>query len=140
MAPRLAPAISPDTAFFWDGLRERKLLIQRCSGCGALRHPPRPMCPKCRSLDWAAIESSGHGTVYSHVMPLEPRFPFFDYPYIVVLVQLDEGVRLVSNLCDIDPVDVTAGMPVEVFYRTFDNDLVLHQFRPATQEGTQGNR
>jgi uncharacterized protein len=131
MATRLAPAISPDTEFFWNGLREQKLLIQRCAGCGALRHPPRPMCPKCRSLGWDAIESSGHGTVYSYVMPLEPRFPFFDYPYIVVLVELDEGVRLVSNLCEIDPADVTAGMPVEVYYRTFDNDLVLHQFRPT---------
>ena len=131
MAPRLAPAISPDTEFFWNGLREQKLLIQRCGGCGALRHPPRPMCPRCRSLDWKAIESSGRGTVYSFVMPHEPRFPFFDYPYIVVLVQLDEGARLVSNLCGIDPADVTVGMPVEVDYQTFDNDLVLHQFRPS---------
>ena len=130
MAPRLAPAIGRDTEFFWNGLRERKLLIQRCTGCGTLRHPPRPMCPKCRSLEWDSVVSSGRGTVYSYVMPLEPRFHFFDYPYIVVLVELDEGVRLVSNLCDIAPADVTVGMPVEVFYRTFDNDLVLHQFRP----------
>jgi uncharacterized protein len=135
MAPRLAPAVSRHTEFFWNGLREQKLLVQRCTGCGTPRHPPRPMCPKCRSLDWDAIESSGRGTVYSYVMRLEPCFPFFDYPYIVVLVQLDEGVRLVSNLCDIAPADVTVGMPVEVFYRTFDNDLVLHQFRPI-----EGNR
>ena len=57
--------------------------------------------------------------------------PFFDYPYVVALVELAEGVRLVSNLCDIDPADVTVGMPVEVCYQTFDNDLVLHQFRPT---------
>jgi hypothetical protein len=93
------------------------------------------MCPKCRSLDWEAIESSGQGTVYSYVMPHQPKFPFFDYPYIVVLVQLAEGVRLISNLCDIDPGDVTVGMPIEVFYQTFDDDLVLHQFRP-----TEGHR
>ena len=135
MAPRLAPAISPDTEFFWTGLREHKLLIQRCTGCATLRHPPRPMCPGCRSLQWDTVESSGHGTVYSHVMPLEPRFGFFEYPYIVVLVQLDEGVRLVSNLTDIDPAAVTAGMPVEIYYRAFDNDLVLHQFRPAAPDG-----
>ena len=64
MATRLAPAISPDTEFFWDGLREHKLLIQRCAGCGQLRHPPRPMCPNCRSLDWNTIESSGRGAIY----------------------------------------------------------------------------
>jgi len=135
MAPRLAPAIGPDTEFFWNGLRDHKLLIQHCTRCGAPRHPPRPMCPKCRSLGWDPIESSGRGTVYSYVMPLEPRFPFFDYPYIVALVQLAVVVRLVSNLCGIDPADVTVGMPVEVFYQTFDNDLVLHQFRPAASEG-----
>ncbi|WP_407688933.1 Zn-ribbon domain-containing OB-fold protein [Mycobacterium sp. HUMS_1102779] len=131
MAARLAPAISKDTEFFWNGLREHKLLIQRCGGCGALRHPPRPMCPACRSLDWEAVEASGRGTVYSYVMPHEPKFPFLDYPYIVVLVELAEGVRLVSNLCDIDPADVRVGMDVEVFYQAFDDGLVLHQFRPV---------
>ncbi|MGF2943923.1 Zn-ribbon domain-containing OB-fold protein [Mycobacterium sp. Lab-001] len=130
MASRPVPTLSPDTEFFWNGLREHKLLIQRCTGCGALRHPPRPMCPKCRSLEWDTVQASGRGTVYSHVMPREPRFPFLEYPYIVVLVELAEGIRLVSNLCDIDPADVTVGMEVEVFYQTFD-DLVLHQFRPA---------
>ncbi|MFY2859640.1 Zn-ribbon domain-containing OB-fold protein [Mycobacterium sp. THU-M104] len=130
MASRPVPTLSPDTEFFWNGLREHKLLIQRCTGCGALRHPPRPMCPKCRSLEWDTVQASGRGTVYSHVMPREPRFPFLEYPYIVVLVELAEGIRLVSNLCDIDPADVTDGMDVEVFYQTFD-DLVLHQFRPA---------
>lgn len=133
MASRLAPAISPDTEFFWHGLREHKLLIQRCAECGELRHPPRPMCPKCRCLHWDTVESGGRGTVYSFVMPHQPRFPFFDYPYIVVLVELDEGVRLVSNLCGIDPADVTVGMAVEVFYQDFDGpdgSFVLHQFRP----------
>ncbi|OBH79999.1 nucleic acid-binding protein [Mycobacterium scrofulaceum] len=130
MATRLAPAITKDTEFFWNGLRDHKLLIQRCGGCGRLRHPPRPMCPHCRSLDWEAVESSGRGTVYSYVMPHEPKFPFFEYPYIVVLVELEEGVRLVSNLTGIDPADVRTGMPVEVYYQDFD-DLVLHQFRPA---------
>lgn len=131
MATRLAPTISADTAFFWNGLREHQLLIQRCTGCGALRNPPRPMCPKCRSLEWDTIESSGRGIVYSYVMPHQPRFPFFEYPYIVALVELDEGVRLVSNLVDIEPADVTVGMPVQVCYETFEDDLVLHQFRPA---------
>jgi hypothetical protein len=71
------------------------------------------------------------------MMPHEPRFPFFDYPYIVVLVDLEEGVRLVSNLWDIDPADVRVGMPVEAYYETFDGDLVLHQFRPAAEKGNR---
>jgi uncharacterized protein len=132
MAARPAPSTSPDTDFFWNGLREHKLLIQRCAGCGTLRNPPRPMCAKCNSLDWDTLASAGRGTVYSYVMPQHPRFPYFEYPYIVVLVELAEGVRLVSNLRDTAPSDVRAGMPVEVSYETFDNDLVLHQFRPAS--------
>jgi uncharacterized OB-fold protein len=106
-----------------------------------VRNPPQPMCPKCRSLEWEPIEASGRGTVYSYVMPHQPRFPFFDYPYIVVLVALDEGVRLVSNLTDVDPADLTVGMPVEVYYQAFDGsgseDLVLHQFRPAAHGETR---
>lgn len=130
MAMRLQPSISPDTAFFWDGLRERRLLIQRCVSCGVLRHPPRPMCPGCNSLEWDTIESSGRGTVHSFVMPMHPQFPFMEYPYIVVLVDLDEGVRLVSNLVGIAPADASIGMPVVVDYVEFDGELVLHQFRP----------
>jgi uncharacterized protein len=123
--------MSPDTAFFWEGVAAHRLLIQRCLQCGELRHPPRPMCPRCNALDWDSVESSGRGTVYSFVLPRHPRYPGFDDPHIVVLVELDEGVRLVSNLCGIDPDDVTIGMPIEVFYDTFDDGLVLPQVRPV---------
>ena len=131
MSSRLAPSVTLDTQCFWDGVKEHKLLIQRCTECQALRHPPRPMCPKCNSVSWDTIEASGRGTVFSFVMPQHPPYPWFEYPYIVVLVDLDEGVRLVSNLCEISPDDVTIGMPVEVFYEHFDDGLVLPQFRPA---------
>ena len=131
MSARLAPSVSIDTQFFWDGVKEHKLLVQRCAECGVLRHPPRPMCPRCNSLAWEAIESSGRGEVFSFVMPQHPPYPWFEYPYIVVLVDLQEGVRLVSNLCEIAPDAVTIGMPVEVFYEHFDDGLVLPQFRPA---------
>ena len=132
MSNRLAPTINRDTEFFYNGLREHKLLIQRCADCKTLRVPPRPMCGNCQSLNWETAESSGRGTVYSYVMPQYPPLPFFDYPYIVVLVELAEGVRIVSNLREIDPSDVEVGMPVEVFYEAFnDDELVLHQFRPA---------
>jgi hypothetical protein len=131
MSTRLAPTTTPDTRGFWDGVRDHTLLIQRCTGCQALRHPPRPMCPACNSLAWDTIESSGRGEVYSFVMPRHPPFPWFEGTYIVVLVALAEGIRLVSNLCGVDPDDVTIGMPVEVFYEHFDDGLVLPQFRPA---------
>ena len=131
MSFRLAPTVTPDTQCFWDGVREHELRIQRCAACGTLRHPPRPMCPHCNALAWDTIVSSGRGTVYSFVMPQHPPLPWFEYPYVVVLVALEEGTRLVSNLCGIAPDEVTIGMPVEVFFEHFDDDLVLPQFRPA---------
>jgi uncharacterized OB-fold protein len=131
MSFRLAPSVSPDTQFFWDGLKDHQLLIQRCASCGVLRHPPRPMCPSCNSLDWDTVTSSGRGTVHSFVMPQHPPMPFMEYPYIVALVDLEEGTRLLSNLCEVAPEDASIGMPVEVFYEEFDEGLVLHQFRPA---------
>ena len=128
---RLAPSMSPDTRFFWDGLREQKLLIQCCGDCGVLRHPPRPMCPRCNSLGWDTVESSGQGTLFSFVLPRHPPMPFMGDDYIVALVELAEGPRLISNLRDVTSADATIGMAVEVFYETFDDDLVLHQFRPT---------
>jgi uncharacterized OB-fold protein len=128
---RIPPTPTHDNQFFWDGLEERKLLIQRCTGCGTLRHPPRPMCPHCNALGWDTIASSGRGTVYSFVMPKHPPMAFLGDDYIVALIELEEGTRIVSNLCDVAPADAAIGMPVEVFYAEFDGGLVLPQFRPV---------
>ena len=130
MSTPLAPSMSPDTQFFWDGLKDQRLLIQRCTSCGTLRHPPRPMCPTCTELGWDTVEASGRGTLHSFVMPQHPQFPFLDYPYVVALGALEEGTRLVSNLIDVAPEDARIGMPVEVTYVEFENGVVLHQFRP----------
>jgi len=131
VSARLQPSMTADTQFFWDGVRDHRLLIQRCSSCGTLRQPPRPMCPHCSSLEWETIEASGRGTVYSFVMPHHPPLPGFDDGYIVALVALDEGVRLVTNLVDVAPGDVTIGMPVAVRYTEFDGGLVLPLFAPV---------
>ena len=131
MASRLAPTITPDTAFFWDGLKDHQLLIQRCADCGVLRHPPRPMCPRCNSLGWDTVESSGRGELYSFVQPQHPPLPWFEPGYVVALVELEEGTRLVSNLIDVDAADATIGMAVEVVFEAFDDGLVLPLFRPA---------
>jgi uncharacterized OB-fold protein len=130
MTFRLAPSMTADTQFFWDGAKDGHLLIQQCRACALLRHPPRPMCPQCHSLEWDTIESSGRGTVYSYVMPQHPPLPFFDDRYIVDLVELEEGVRLVSNLVGIDADDASIGMPVRVRFDAFDDDVVLPVFVP----------
>jgi len=127
---RLGPTVTPDTQFFWDGLRAGRLLVQRCDGCGVLRHPPRPMCPHCRSLDWTPTESSGRGVVVSAVQPRHPQFPWFEDGYVVALVELDEGVRIVTNLVDApDPSD-PIGLRVAVRFTEVAGDLVLPLFAP----------
>ena len=130
VSTRPKPAENLDTAFFWDGVREDKLLIQECGQCNKLRHPPRPMCPACNSLEWHTRESSGRGTVHSFVIPHHPVQPGFEEPYAVALIDLEEGVRIVSNINGIDPGAVTNGLHVEVYFASFDGDVVLPQFRP----------
>jgi uncharacterized OB-fold protein len=88
------------------------------------------MCPQCHSLEWTAIEASGRGAVYSFVMPRHPAMPFLDDDYIVALIELEEGTRLVSNLVDVAPEDAAIGMPVRVRFDAFDGDVVLPIFVP----------
>jgi uncharacterized protein len=122
--PRPRPGTTVDNQWWFDALLEGRLEIQRCSSCGRLRHPPGPMCPACHSLDWDAVDASGRGTVYSHVTVHHPQVPGFDYPLPVLLVDLDEGVRMVMN---VDPAggDVSIGQDVSIEVRTFDPELAL---------------
>jgi uncharacterized OB-fold protein len=129
--PRPRPAINRDNAFFFEGTGEHRLLIQRCTSCGQLRHPPGPMCPNCHSTDWDTVESTGQGTVHSFVVNHYPQVPSFEYPLIVALVDLEEGTRLVSNLVEVAPEDVHIGMPVAVRWLDAGADLTLPVFAPA---------
>jgi hypothetical protein len=135
---RPAPGISDDTRFFWDGAREGRLLIQRCKGCGTLRHPPGPSCPKCHSFEWDTVQSSGRGTVYSFVVMHYPEVPPFEHPNPIGLIELEEGTRLIAQLVGVKPGEVTIGQPVQVEFNRFEvgapdgsDDIVLPQFRPV---------
>ncbi len=121
------PAITHDNAFFWEGLAARKLLFQ--SFGGRLRHPPGPMDPLTGALDFAIVEASGRGTIHSFVIIHQPRMPGFDYPLPVVLVELDEGVRIVANMIDADPADVAIGRAVTVDFVEVEPGYVLPAFR-----------
>jgi uncharacterized protein len=132
---RPRPALTQDNSFFFEGAKEGKLLIQRCSECGTLRHPPRPACPNCRSFTWDALRASGRGTIYSFVVNHYPQVPAFDYPLIVALVELEEGTRLVANVSHMTPETTAIGMPVIAEFETFDDELSLPVFRPADGSG-----
>jgi uncharacterized protein len=128
---RPRPALTEDNAWWFEACREHRLLIQRCTRCGRLRHPPQPMCPSCQSLEWDAVEASGRGHVYSFVVNHYPQVPAFDYPLVVGLIELEEGTRLVSNVVGVEPAAVAVGMAVEVEFTDFDEELTLPQFHPA---------
>ena len=127
------PGITPDNRFFWQGIAARKLLIQRCADCHRLQHPPLPICRSCHSFALTAIESAGRGRIHSFVVTHHPPIPPFSYPNVIVLVDLEEGTRLVSRLVGVDPDEVAIGMPVAVDFETVDGDLALHFFRPAAR-------
>ena len=103
---RPRPAMNEDTDFFWEGAKRGELLIQRCASCSTLRHPPRPACGSCGSLEWDTLRASGRGTVHSYVVHHYPPVPGFEPPYVVVLVELEEGTRLISNLVEVGPTEV----------------------------------
>jgi uncharacterized OB-fold protein/acyl dehydratase len=132
---RPRPALTQDNAFWFEGARQHRLLIQRCNQCGTLRHPPRPMCSECRSYEWDVVDASGRGTVYSFVVNHYPQVPAFDYPLAVGLIELEEGTRVVANVIAVEPSEIQIGMPVEVEWVDHDPDLSLPAFRPSRPGG-----
>jgi uncharacterized OB-fold protein len=120
-----------DTVWWFEALRRHELLIQRCTGCGRLRHPVRPMCPDCRSLSWDTVAASGEGVVHSFVVAHHPRIPGFDYPLITALVDLAEGTRLLGNIVGCEPGEVHIGMPVTLEFIDLDDKRSAAQFRPV---------
>jgi uncharacterized OB-fold protein len=123
--------ITRDNAFWFEAVKEHRLLIQRCASCGQLRHPPAPMCPACRSFDWDTVQSSGRGIVYSYIVNHHPKHEAFEYPLPVAVVELEEGTRLIADLVDVDPAEIKIEMPVEVVFVDHDPELTLPAFRPA---------
>ncbi|MFE9562721.1 bifunctional MaoC family dehydratase N-terminal/OB-fold nucleic acid binding domain-containing protein [Streptomyces sp. NPDC006487] len=128
-AQRPRPVINRDNRGFWDGVREHKLLIQRCTACATLRFPWLPGCNTCGSADWDTVEASGAGTVFSYVVMHHPPFPAFDPPYAVALVELAEGVRMVSNITGVPYDKVRIGLPVRLEFLRVDEELELPVFR-----------
>lgn len=128
---RATPAIGRDNAYFWDGVQARELRIQRCRGCGVLRHPPAPLCARCGSTDQGYVVSSGHGVVYSHVTHHHPALPGVTMPHTALLVELPEGIRIISELAaGADPVHI--GSEVELVFQTVPGGQLLPAFRPTT--------
>ena len=130
-APRPLPEVTRDTRGFWEGLRKHQLVLQRCLGCKAFRHHPRPMCPDCHSLEFEWAPVCGRGSVYTFAIVTQPLHPHWadDVPYNVVLVELEEGVRIVSNLVDCPHEAIHIGMTVTVAFEDVSDEISLPVFK-----------
>ena len=120
-----------DNGWWWEACDEGRLLIQRCSDCGTLRHPPRPMCGECQSMAWDSIESSLAGEVLSFTHMHHPKVPGYPDPLVCAVIRLAEGTNLVANLVGCEPEDVHIGMQVQGKVEQVDEKTMLPQFHPA---------
>jgi hypothetical protein len=129
------PAASAETVGWWEAAADHRLVVQRCTACGRTRHPPGPVCPRCRNAASEWWQLPGTGKVYTYtivrqafIASLEDRIP-----YVVIAVDLDgaDGARLVSNLVDADLDELRVGMPVEVVWEDMGPELAVPRFRPT---------
>jgi len=129
---RIRPPLSQDVAWWWERVAQGHIPIQRCSACGTLRHPPRPMCGKCQSMEWDAVDASGRGQLHSWVVLHHPPLPGYELPMRVGLVDLEEGTRLVANLEGVSREDVRIGMPLQAHVEEVDDTgFKAPVFRPV---------
>ena len=131
--PKPLPEITPAMRPFWDAARRHELVVQRCERCGTHRFPARDICSRClsRAAEWVRV--SGRGSVFSWAVMHQVYHPGFasEVPYAVVVIALDEGARLVSNLIGCPPAEIRADMPVEVVFDDVTPEVTLPKFRPV---------
>lgn len=124
------PVVNPDSQAYWDGAREDRLLIRKCKSCGVTHFLPRYLCPACWSteLDW--IPASGRGTVHSYtVIRRAPLAEFVDkVPYVVALIDLEEGPRMMANILGEDALNTRIGDRVEVRFESRGENAKVPQF------------
>ena len=134
------PLPQPDddlTAAFWDHCAKGELCFQRCSACSAWRHLPRYRCAKCGSKEWSWQLSSGRGTIFSWTVTHQALLRNFPeaVPYASIVVELEEGVRMVSGLRGIPPAELRLDLPVEVIFEDAGEGMKLPFFRPRKARG-----
>jgi len=127
---RPLPVLDGLSAEFYGWCRKRELRFQRCTPCGRWRHVPREMCAECGSMDWQWVRSSGRGRVFTWTVAERPLHPAFagDAPYAPVVVEMEEGVRLLSTVVDCEPEDLCIGMPVQVAFDEVTAAITLPRF------------
>jgi uncharacterized OB-fold protein len=129
--PSPAPTIWPETARFWAGTLEGKLILQRCAACTTVNYYPRFLCAACHSTELVDIEASGHGTIYSFTVTSKGILDYQDAgAYVLAMVELDEGPKMVTNIVECDPAGLEIGQSVEVVFHPTSGNAALPRFRP----------
>lgn len=126
------PEIQPWSRAFWEGTKRHELLIQECGDCGARIFYPRKYCPECWSSNLGWSQACGRGRVYCHTTTLtgvEDKFAE-DLPYVLAIIDLEEGVRMMGNIVDCDPDKVSIGMDVEVVFDDVTPEITLPKWKP----------
>lgn len=130
---RPLPRLRGFAAEFYAYCKKRELRFQRCSECGSWRHVPRDMCAVCGSFAWEWTRSSGKGKLFSWTTSVQPMMAQFAdlIPYSPVVIELEEGVRMLSWLIDVGADDLVLDLPVEVVFDDVTADVTLPKFRRA---------
>ena len=118
---------------FWAATTEGRFVIQQCGSCKAATFYPKLNCPSCGSTDLADLDASGRGTLFTYTIARRPTHGAFAEagPYVIAIVELDEGPHVTTNLIECDPEDVTIGMAVEVTFADEVDGVALPLFRPV---------
>ena len=128
------PVPQPESQFYWQKASEGELWFRRCNSCGKIYFYPRDICPGCFSRDTSWMKSSGQGTLYSFAIVHRPPTPAWReaVPYIVAIVELEGGVRIPTNLVDIDPdpEKIHIGMLVDVTFKKMTDQISIPIFIP----------
>ena len=130
---KAVPQPNAETQVFWDKANEDELWIQRCNQCGKPYFYPRFFCPNCLSKDVEWFKTSGKGTLHTYMINHRPAPGFGPEPYALAVVQLDEGVRMMTNIVGIEntPENLVLDMPLEVVFEEVGPGRKVPYWRPA---------
>lgn len=127
------PIIDPESAPYWSALKERRLILKRCRDCGRHHFYPRALCPHCHSDALVWSDARGTGTIYSYTVARRPAGPAFkaDAPYVIAVVDLDEGARMMTNIVTDDVDSIRIGQRVSIAFDAVTEEVTLPRFKPA---------
>lgn len=132
-SPKPIPVATRWSKYYWESANQNKFVIQKCKDCGEYNFMPRMVCPNCFSdqLEW--VEAAGKGKVYSYSIVLNNAPTAFasDVPFVLAIIQLAEGPKMVSNIIDVDFEKIQCDMDVEITFERLNEDINLPKWKPA---------